>query len=190
MRVCQPGPVAFQRAMTSGGRRRLIICRGLADFGLPAFLKTVRANSSSVISGSSSYSSGLMTCASTRLRSEPKVRRKAGLLTFVGLSHAENMAYCAPRRVPDDYQAALEHAEADDPGLSVVLPLVFDLGSQAIKDRSGIVKVKSAVGKSPVALGWIVGDAHRINVYTESMLCNRGKGNGCLCGLQREQDRH
>ncbi len=40
IRVCQPGPVAFQRAMTSGGKRRLIICLGWANFGLPAFLKT------------------------------------------------------------------------------------------------------------------------------------------------------
>lgn len=146
MRVCQPGPVAFQRAMTSGGRRKLIICRGLADFGRPAFLKTARANISSVISGSSSYSSGLMTCASTRLRSEPKVRRKASLLTFVGLTHAENMAYCAARRVPDDYQAVLKYPEADDPRLSVILPHVFDLGSQSGEDSCGIVKVKSTVG--------------------------------------------
>ena len=36
--------------MTSGGNRRLIICLGLADLGLPAFLKTARANISSVIS--------------------------------------------------------------------------------------------------------------------------------------------
>ena len=151
----------------------MIICLGLADLGLPAFLKTARENISSVISGSSSYSSGLMTCASTRLRSEPKVRRKAGLFTFVGLSHAENMAYCAAWRVPDDYQTVLKHSEADDPSLSVVLPLVFDLGSQPIEDRCGIVEVKSAVGQSPVTFGWIVGDAHRISVYTEMAL---GKG--------------
>ena len=90
------------------------------------------------------------------------------------------MAYCAAWRVPDDYQAILKYSEADDPGLSVVLPLVFDLGSQPVEDRRGIVEVKSAVGQSPFALGWIVGDAHRISVYTEMPLGKRGAGSGCL----------
>ena len=90
------------------------------------------------------------------------------------------MAYCAARRVPDDYQAVLKHSEADDPGLSVVFPLVFDFGSQSIEERSGIVEVKSAVGQSPVAFGWIVGDSHRISVYTEMPLCKRGAEKGRL----------
>ena len=153
IRVCQPGPVAFQRAMTSGGKRRLIICFGFGDLGRPAFLKTVRANISSVISGSSSYSSGSMTCASTRLRSEPKVRREAGLLTIVGLSHAEDVTHRATRGVADDHQAVPQHSKAEDPGLPVVPPLVFDLGGQSIEDQCGILEVKSAVGQSPLALG-------------------------------------
>lgn len=35
MRVCQPGPVAFQRARVSGGSRRLIAIFESEDFGLP-----------------------------------------------------------------------------------------------------------------------------------------------------------
>ena len=35
MRVCQPGPVAFQRAKVSGGSRRLIAIFESEDFGLP-----------------------------------------------------------------------------------------------------------------------------------------------------------
>lgn len=182
IRVCQPGPVAFQRAMTSGGKRRLIICFGLTDLGLPAFLKTVRANISSVISGKSSYSSGLMTCASTRRRSERKVRCEAGLLTIVGLSHAEDMTHCATRGVPDDHQAALEDSETDDPCLSIVLPLVFDLGSQPIEDQCGILEVKSTMGQCPLALGGIVGDAHGINVYTKIALGKRVRLRGRTSG--------
>jgi hypothetical protein len=90
------------------------------------------------------------------------------------------MAYCAARRVPDDYQTVLQHSEADDSGFSVVLPLVFYLGSQSIEDRRCIVEVKSAVGQSPFSLGWIVGDAHRISVYTEMPLGKRGAEEGCL----------
>lgn len=35
MRVCQPGPVAFHLASTSGGRRSDIDVRGASDFGRP-----------------------------------------------------------------------------------------------------------------------------------------------------------
>jgi hypothetical protein len=35
IRVCQPGPVAFQRANVSGGKRREINVRALPDFGRP-----------------------------------------------------------------------------------------------------------------------------------------------------------
>jgi hypothetical protein len=167
MRVCQPGPVAFQRAITSGGSRRLIICRGLTDLGLPAFLKTVLANISSVISGSSSYSSGWITCTSTRLRSEPKVRREAGLFTFVGLPHAENMAHFPTRCVPNDHQAATKQPEADDSYLSIVLPLVLCFGGQAIKDSRRILEVESSISQGPSTLGRVVGDAQALIVCTE-----------------------
>ena len=39
MRVCQPGPVARQRSMTSGVRREEIDLRGLADKGRPPFIR-------------------------------------------------------------------------------------------------------------------------------------------------------
>lgn len=166
IRVCQPGPVAFQRAMTSGGKRKLIICFGLTNLGLPAFLNTVRLNISSVISGRSSYSSGLITCASARLRSEPKVRRKAGLLTIIRLSHAKHMACRATRGVSDDHQAVLKHPEADNPGFSIVFPFVLGLSRQPIKDKCRILKVEPTLLQSPVAFAWIVGDTHGISVYT------------------------
>lgn len=35
MRVCQPGPVAFQRARVSGGKRKEISVRALPLFGRP-----------------------------------------------------------------------------------------------------------------------------------------------------------
>src|SRR5882672_9717893 len=58
-RVCQPGPVAFQRSITSAGRRSEISLRGFGDKGLPPLFTFARASMSSVSSGSSSYSSGL-----------------------------------------------------------------------------------------------------------------------------------
>lgn len=50
MRVCQPGPVAFQRAITSAGNRRDINLRGFIDTGLPPFLILARFNICSVSS--------------------------------------------------------------------------------------------------------------------------------------------
>lgn len=68
----------------------------------------------------------------------------------------------------------MKHPEANDSGLAVVLPLVLDLGSQLIEDKRSVLEVKSAVGKGPVALGRVAGDAHCISVYTLMRLCKRG----------------
>jgi hypothetical protein len=61
MRVCQPGPVAFQRAITSAGKRNDINFRGFADTGLPPLLIFARFIIRSVNSGSSSYSRAFIT---------------------------------------------------------------------------------------------------------------------------------
>ncbi len=58
MRVCEPGPVARQRSMTSAGNRNVMSLRGFEDTGRPPLLTTARDNISSVSSGSSSYSLG------------------------------------------------------------------------------------------------------------------------------------
>ena len=99
MRVCQPGPVARQRTMTSAGRRNEMSWRGDEDLGRPPLLTTARASMSSVSSGSSSYSARTMRCASTREKSDFEVRRETGLFTGVGLTHAENVANRTTRRV-------------------------------------------------------------------------------------------
>jgi len=57
IRVCQPGPVAFQSSITSAGKRREINLRGFGESGLPPFFTFARASISSVSSGRSSYSS-------------------------------------------------------------------------------------------------------------------------------------
>ena len=51
IRVCQPGPVAFHRAITSSGRRREISFRGFKILGRPPFLTLARASISFVSSG-------------------------------------------------------------------------------------------------------------------------------------------
>jgi len=111
-----------------------------------------------------------MTCSSTRLRSEPKVGRKASFLTIVCLSHAEYVTYIATRRVPDNHQSILQHTEAKDPNFAVVLPRVFNLGGHSVKDPRCVLKIEPSVSQSPIALCRVVSDAHGIIVYTKNDL--------------------
>ncbi len=103
IRVCQPGPVAFHSSMTSAGRRIEINLRGLAERGRPAFFTTAFARASFESSGRFWYSCGRIACASMRVRSDFKVRREAGFLTILTLSHVEDVADIASLRVPDDH---------------------------------------------------------------------------------------
>ena len=56
MRVCQPGPVAFQRSMTSTGSRIEMSLRGFEERGRPPLFTTARDKACAVSSGSSLYS--------------------------------------------------------------------------------------------------------------------------------------
>ena len=168
IRVCQPGPVARHSAMTSGGKRKLINWRGFATRGRPPLLTTALVSISSVSSGNSLYSCGLIGCASTRAKSEPEVRREAILFTFIGLSHAEYVANCPTRRVPDDNHPAFQQAKADDPKFAVVLALVFHLNCCSLEDDQGVFKVQAAFSESLLSLGLVVGQTHQDIVYTKT----------------------
>jgi len=146
-------------------------CRGLAERGRPPFLMTARASISSVSSGSSLYSTGLTTCASTRARSEPKVRREAGLLTFVCLSHAEDVANRATRGVADHYEPAAEQTKAEDSVFTIVLALVLDLDRDAVEDSIGVLEVQTPLSQRALALGRIVCYAHVVIVSTRTGHC-------------------
>jgi len=74
MRVCQPGPVAFQRSMTSAGNRSVNNLRGFAVIGRPRFLMTMRLSISS------------------------KERREARFFAVIGFSHTNDVAIRACKR--------------------------------------------------------------------------------------------
>ena len=136
-------------------------------------LTTARDNISSVSSGSCLYSDGLMTWESTRAKSEPKMRCEAGLLTVVGLSHAEDVANRATRGVADYYQPASKQAKAEDAAFTVVFACVFDLDRHALEDSGCVFKVLAALSECSSAFGWIVGDSHLVIVSTKTKRCNR-----------------
>jgi hypothetical protein len=106
IRVCQPGPVAFQRANVSGGNRIEIDVRALPDFGRPRGFNILAADAAPKISGSTSRA----------LRARAKVSfvhagfsRSAfwglGLrfisfhLAFVGLVQTDHMRLVGARRI-------------------------------------------------------------------------------------------
>jgi hypothetical protein len=168
MRVCQPGPVARQRATTSGGKRKLMSWRGFSDFGRPPLLTTARASMASVSSGSSLYSCGLILCASTRGRSDPDVRRETGLFTIVCLSHAEDMALCATRGISHHNHSALQLAEADDAALTVFLADILELDRHPLEDKGSVLEVQATLIKGLLAFDRIEGDSYLNSVYTLS----------------------
>lgn len=153
MRVCQPGPVARQRFTTSGGKRREMSWRGLGERGRPPLLTTARRSISSVSSGSPLYSERRIRCASARARSEPKVRREAGLLTFVCFSHAENVAIRAARGVADDHQSALEPAVADHPDFAIFLAGIFQVDRRSGEHDRRILMIKAPFPQCACTLG-------------------------------------
>ena len=146
IRVCHPGPVAFQRSMTSTGRRIEMSFRGFAERGRPPLFTTARDNASSESSGSSLYSRARMACASTLARSDFKVRRETGLFTIVCLSHAEYVARCTARGVANYNETPGQQAVANDAAFAIVLARVFDLDRDALEDDDCVFKVQPSIG--------------------------------------------
>src|SRR5688572_21106052 len=138
MRVCQPGPVAFQRSMTSTGRRNVRSLRALPEIGRPRFFTTIRASISAVRRGPSTYSCGLIECWSTRLRSDPKERREARFFAGIGFPHANDVTSSVTRRIDDLHKSASQQAETDDSRLSVVLARVLRFSRDSVEYLSGI----------------------------------------------------
>jgi hypothetical protein len=118
IRVCQPAPVERHRAMTSAGSRMVISCLGLADMGRPAFFNAAPASICSVSSGSSRYSCGFVTCASTRRRFDFKVRRCALRFTGISFPHAKNVLIVPSRGIADNHQSTRKMSVTDHPRLA------------------------------------------------------------------------
>jgi hypothetical protein len=160
MRVCQPGPVAFHRAITSAGNRRDINLRGFGDTGLPPLLILARLNIFSVNSGNSLYSRALITWASTRARSDFKGRRDAPLFAFIGFPHAKNMTPRIAWRVTDYYHSAFQIPEANHASFPMVLTSILNIQSHAGENLGGIFEVQPTIGQRLVPLRRIEGDLH------------------------------
>jgi hypothetical protein len=114
---------------------------GFKEQGRPPFLTLARASISEVSCGSSRYSPALTTCASTRARSDFKVRREALFFTVIGFSHTEDVTTRAPLDVSNHDQASLEMSVTDDPRFAVGFACVFNLNRNASKNCFGVLKI-------------------------------------------------
>ena len=158
--------------MTSAGSRMVISLRGFCDTGRPPFLTVARVNISGVSSGSSAYSRGLMTWASTRVRSDFKERRDARFFAAICFPDAKDVAAIASGRVINNYHSTMQEPVADHPGFAVILAGVFDLQGDSRKDDSRIVEIQAPSREGSLALGRIVGYAYAVIVTTETLSGN------------------
>ena len=101
-----------------------------------------------------------MTCASTRLRSEPEVRRDARFLAVIGFPHAKDVAIRATRRVAHHNDPSVKDTEADDSGFAIAPARILDLESRAGENKCRILKIESAFSKGNCSFPRIEGDCH------------------------------
>ena len=161
---------------------------GLTERGRPPLLTFPRASISSVSSGSSSYSSGWITWVATRARSEPEEWRDTRFLAVIGFPHAEDVAIRATRRVTNNNHPVMEHAEANNPSLTLVHAYILGLEVRSIENTLGILEIQASGRKRLFALLRIVCDCHMVTVSTETILCKRPAmllDAGCLTKVAR-----
>ena len=162
IRVCQPGPVAFHRSITSTGSRSEINFRGLAERGRPPLFTTARSRLRLVSSGNSLYSCDRIAWTSTLERSDFKVGREECFFTIIGLSHAEYMTDGTPRRVADHDEATGKQPITNDAGFAVVPAPVFDFNRCASEDDGRVLEVQAALRQRPRPFERVEGHAHRL----------------------------
>ena len=178
MRVCQPGPLAFQRSMICGGRRNDRSWRGFSNFGRPrrtSFSPLYRfapAIQSSVISGKSG------SC---------KVRGELFCFAFMAMPHADD-APCGTAGCPcENDKSRIEPASTDEARLAVVLTVIYASEVRPSKHFVCAQHVQAAFVQSPFALRRVACDSHAINVATKTS-CVKYELN-CFCWLTPELSR-
>ena len=171
MRVCQPGPVAFQRASVSGGNLKLIATFDSGDFGRPRGLSIAAAVRAPNIFGRTSFAGrALAIIAIVHSGFFRMVFLDFGCffiplhLAFVGFTQTDDprlaVAWCKHHAMQPIVNEA-KHAVAP---LSIVYAPVFpDKCCGPVKLR-GKVQRKAALCNIATFLFWIL--VHTIIVYT------------------------
>lgn len=170
MRVCQPAPLARQRAITSGGNRRLMETFGLSSggrpTGLPPRLRTERESISSVSSGTSL--SGLV-----------EVRRVPADFARIALPHGDNVTSGSSYCICNHHHPTVEIPDAKNSTFTVIPAGIFNFQRQTGENITRPFEIESALNQRSFALGIVVGDSHVIYCrYVKSVCQAKNAGSG------------
>lgn len=174
MRVCQPGPLAFQRASVSGAIRRLIDTFASGDFGRPRGFNN-RAAAALPMSLGSTSAAGRARLKSAAVHSGISSSISSGLglrffitpsLSVIGLAQADDMNRVRARREHQHMQPVLDQAQRLKAPLAVIPACIFqDQGAGPVEIHRPRER-QPATGNIPHILGGIETDVHGLNVYT------------------------
>ena len=167
MRVCQPAPVAFQRASVSGGSRIEIAVRAFPDFGRPRGFSIALAMLAPRISGNTSAAgralekvalvhSGFSWIFGLVLG----LRFIAFHLAWIGFSQADYVDFVGTGREHQRIQAPLDQAERLKAVLSVVLAEIFNYKCRVPLKLFHQIERNSALGNISFVLGRVEADWH------------------------------
>lgn len=179
MRVCQPGPVAFHRARTSGGSLREIDVRGAALFGRPRGWSSRFASASPYISGSTSRAgrarrksstvhSGLS--GSSRYFFGFRLDFITAYLSPVRFAKADDMHPASARGMDQDMQTQSDEPVGLESSLAVVTPDVFNV------QRAGPLNIDRPLQRNAMhidvarILRRVEGNVHEFIVYTLNIM--------------------
>jgi hypothetical protein len=157
MRVCQPGPVAFHEAMTSGGSRRDSNCFGFASRGLPRRTTFCPRRSSA-----SSIQESVISGASSLL----EVRTEPFRFALMAMPLADDPAGRPPRRPDEHHQARVKPPGRDVTALAVIVAIVGARQMQSGEHFPGPTHVQSPLVQRLQPLCGVTGDAHLFTVAT------------------------
>lgn len=189
MRVCQPGPLAFQRASVSGGMRRLIDTFASGDFGRPRGFNRRSAASFPMSFGNTS-AAGRARLKSAAVHSGFSSSINSGLglrffitpyLSVIGLAQADDVNPARAGRKHQHVQSVIDQAQCLKALFAIVPARVFlDQGAKPIEIHRPRER-ESTQGDIPRILGGIETDVHGFNVYAYIRKCKPEFGRAGVC---------
>src|SRR3569833_231423 len=176
IRVCQPGPLAFQRSSTTGATLRLMATLEWGDLGRPRGFSNFSASFSPNNSGNSSR-------AGRARANSPFFHSGFSSLIFdrpfffislnfslVGLSYADHLDIRSARSKDHHMDAAANYAERLVAALTVVLPNIFQNVSTVPFEVANHIKGNGALTNIPLTFFRVVDNAHKYCIYVYTLM--------------------
>jgi len=167
MRVCQPGPVAFQRANVSGGRRIEIDVRAVPDFGRPrGFSNRLAAGAPNTSRRTSlaGFAFANVACVhsgfSTVFRDLTGLRFITSDLTPICFAETDHVNAPGTRRKHQRVQPPSDQSECLESSLSVVSTGVLDHKRTVPLKLFDQLERQAALGNIPFAFSRVKTDGH------------------------------